>query len=72
MSTMSGIEQAVKAAGSQVKLAAMLGTTQQNVSSWCRRGYVPPKMAVSIELATGVSRSTLVDPKLAALLTAGI
>lgn len=70
--TMSGIEQAIRAAGSQAELAALLGCSQQNISSWLRRGYVPPKQAVAIEQATGISRAMLVDPKLVALLTAGI
>jgi DNA-binding transcriptional regulator YdaS (Cro superfamily) len=70
--TMSGIEQAIRAVGSQAELAALLGCSQQNISSWLRRGYVPPKQALAIEQATGISRSMLVDPKLVALLTAGI
>ena len=73
MSTgMSGIEQAIRAAGSQTRLAEVLGCSQQNISSWLRRGYVPPRQALAIEQATGVSRAVLVDPKLAALLSAGI
>jgi len=73
MSTeMSGIEQAIRAMGSQAKLAEVLGCSQQNISSWLRRGYVPPRQALAIEQATGVSRAVLVDPKLAALLSAGI
>jgi len=73
MSTeMSGIEQAIRAVGSQAKLAEVLGCSQQNISSWLRRGYVPPRQALAIEQATGVSRAVLVDPKLAALLSAGI
>lgn len=70
--TMSGIEQAIRAVGSQAELAALLGCSQQNISSWLRRGYVPPKQALAIEQATGISRAMLVDPKLVALLTAGI
>lgn len=70
--TMSGIEQAIRAAGNQAELAALLGCSQQNISSWLRRGYVPPKQALAIEHATGISRAMLVDPKLVALLTAGI
>lgn len=73
MSTgMSGIEQAIRAVGSQTRLAEVLGCSQQNISSWLRRGYVPPRQALAIEQATGVSRAVLVDPKLAALLSAGI
>jgi DNA-binding transcriptional regulator YdaS (Cro superfamily) len=73
MSTaMSGIEQAIRAAGSQAKLAEMLGCTQQNVSAWLRRGYATPKQAVAIEQVTGISRATLVDPRLAAMFTGGI
>jgi DNA-binding transcriptional regulator YdaS (Cro superfamily) len=65
----SGIEQAVAAAGSQAKLADMLGCTQQNVSFWVRQGYVPVERIREIEQATGVHRSILIDPALIDLLS---
>jgi DNA-binding transcriptional regulator YdaS (Cro superfamily) len=72
MSDMTGIDQAIRAIGSQAKLASALGCTQQNISAWLRRGYVPPAHAVAIERATGVSRTLLLDPRIVELLTAGI
>jgi DNA-binding transcriptional regulator YdaS (Cro superfamily) len=72
MSDLTGIDQAIRAIGSQAKLAAALGCTQQNISTWLRRGYVPPSSAIAIEQATGVSRALLVDPRIVELLTAGI
>ena len=72
MSDLSGIDQAIRAIGSQAKLAEALGCTQQNISAWLRRGYVPPGQAIAIEQATGVSRALLLDPRIVALLTAGI
>ena len=69
MSDLTGIELAVYAAGSQAKLADLLGCSQQNVSSWLRRGYAPPERVVEIEQATGVDRVLLVNPKLRDLLT---
>ena len=72
MSDLSGIDQAIRAIGSQAKLAEALGCTQQNISAWLRRGYVPPGQAIAIEQATGVSRALLLDPRIVAILTAGI
>ena len=72
MSDLTGIDQAIRAIGSQAKLAEVLGCTQQNISSWLRRGYVPPAQAIAIEQATGVSRALLLDPRIVELLTDGI
>ena len=66
---MTGIRQACYAAGSQAKLADLLGCSQQNVSSWLRRGYVPAERVVEIEQVTGVPRALLVSPKLRELLS---
>jgi DNA-binding transcriptional regulator YdaS (Cro superfamily) len=66
---MTGIEQACYAAGSQAKLADLLGCSQQNVSSWLRRGWVPASRVVEIEQATGVDRKLLINPRLSDLLT---
>jgi len=41
LSDITGIELACYAAGSQAKLADLLGCSQQNVSMWLRRGWVP-------------------------------
>jgi len=72
MSDLTGIDQAIRAIGSQAKLASVLGCTQQNISTWLRRGYVPPAQAIAIEQATGVSRALLLDPRIVELLTDGI
>ena len=66
---MTGIEQAIHAAGSQKRLAELLGCTQQNVSFWVRQGYVPVERIREIEQATGVHRSILIDPALIDLLS---
>lgn len=65
---MTGMEQAIYAAGSQKQLAELLGCSQQNVSFWLRQGYCPPERIVEVEQATGVSRVFLINPKLLDLL----
>ena len=65
---MTGIEQAISAAGNQAKLAKLLGCTQQNVSVWLRQGYAPVERIVEIEQLTGVSRSELINPRLVDLI----
>lgn len=63
----TGIVDAVAQAGGQQLLALALGTSQQNVSSWVRRGYVPPRWIIPVEQTTGVPRERLIDPSLADL-----
>ena len=65
----TGIQEAVEKAGDQKTLAAQLGVTQQNVSWWVGRGFVPLDRAVEIEAQYGVDRRRLVDPKLVDLLS---
>ena len=60
----TGIEDAVRAAGSQGRLARALGVSQQAVSSWLRRGFVPARRVVEIESQFGVPRSDLLSPRL--------
>jgi DNA-binding transcriptional regulator YdaS (Cro superfamily) len=60
----SGISKAIEAAGSQHALAGELGVTQQAISRWLLRGWVPRRRAMEIENQYGVPRATLVDPKL--------
>lgn len=69
MTILTGIKRAVEVSGSQAKLAEKLGCTQQLISIWLGRGYVPVERVVEIEQATGVSRNSLINPKLLNLLT---
>ncbi len=66
---MIGIQQAIYNAGSQTKLAVILGCSQQNVGFWLKQGYCPPERVIEIEQATGVPRALLINPKLIDLLT---
>jgi DNA-binding transcriptional regulator YdaS (Cro superfamily) len=64
-----GIIAAIEAAGSQENLAAKLGVSQQLISRWATRGWVPPHRALEIEATLGVPRMRLVHPRLVDLLT---
>lgn len=55
----SVLRKAVKIAGSQTALAAMIGKTQGHISKWLERGYIPPDAVLAIERATGISRREL-------------
>lgn len=61
---MNGIQRAVQYAGSQERLAEKLGVTQQAVSAWLRRGYVPELRAVEIEQVYAIPRGDLISPRL--------
>lgn len=63
----TGVVDAISAAGSQQKLAEALGVTQQAVSIWVRRGWVPLRRAQEIEAQFGVQRSRLINPRIADL-----
>ena len=67
----SGIEAAIAAAGKQQLLAEAIGVSQQAVSRWRRRGYVPVCHVVQIEAQFGVPRTTLVNPKILGVLDVG-
>lgn len=62
-----GVDRAVEKAGSQAKLADKLGCTQQAVSGWVMRGFVPPLRAVEIEAEFGIPRKELLSPRLASI-----
>lgn len=62
------VEDAVRTAGTQAKLARALGVSQQAVSMWLRRGWVSPTRAREIEALYGIERQKLIDPKLSDLM----
>lgn len=64
------VDEAVKAAGTQVKLAEVLGVSQQAVSMWRRRGWVSPLRAQEIEALYGIPRTRLMKPRLVELVGA--
>jgi DNA-binding transcriptional regulator YdaS (Cro superfamily) len=64
---LSGIADAVMVAGTQADLANDLGVSQQVVSKWQVRGWVPLKRAGQIEERYKISRMRLVNPKILAL-----
>lgn len=59
-----GIVDAVIAAGSQQALADALGVSQQAVSKWVLRGWVPLRRAQEIESLYGVLRGRLINPRI--------
>lgn len=63
----TGIADALQQAGNQVQLAERLGVSQQAVSIWLRRGWVPVRRALEIEAQFGVARARLISPRLADL-----
>lgn len=63
-----GIQKAIARAGNQERLAHRLGCTQQVISQWKARGFVPPRRALEIESVFGVPRAELVNPELRDLL----
>ena len=67
-STPTGIADAINLAGSQAELASMLGVTQQAVSIWLVRGWVPLRRAQEIEVQFGIPRSRLINPRVMALI----
>ena len=69
---MSGIEEAIVAAGGRSLLAQRLGVTVQALCQWVQRGWVPAQRAIEIEQLYGVPRSRLLKPALAALLAAPV
>jgi len=64
----SGIADAVMIAGGQSKLAQTLGVSQQAVSKWVRRGWVPLRRAGEIEQRFKVNRARLANPNLLILI----
>lgn len=53
----TALDRAIAIAGNQEKLGEAIGSSQSEVSQWVTgRRPVPPKKAVAIERATGISR----------------
>lgn len=67
--SVNAVDEAIQAAGSQVRLASRLGVTQQCITVWKQRGYVPVNRAIEIEATYGIPRIKLVSPRLRGLLT---
>lgn len=65
--TPSGIADAIVAAGNQAELASTLGVSQQVVSKWLCRGWVPLKRANEIEAKFSIPRGRLANPKILSL-----
>jgi hypothetical protein len=64
----TGIADAIVAAGTQEELGKVLGVSQQVISRWLRRGWVPLRRANQIEERYKIPRGRLANPKLMALL----
>lgn len=65
----TGIADVIISAGGQGCLARRIGVSQQAVSGWVKRGWVPTTHIVKIEEMFGVSRARLINPKHLAILT---
>jgi len=53
------LEEAIKAAGSQLRLADEVGIASPSITGWIERGKVPASRVLSVEKYTGVSRHRL-------------
>lgn len=62
---MTAIETVVSKAGSISALARALGIAHQVANRWVKRGYVPPRRALELEVLYGVPAHSLVKPSLA-------
>jgi hypothetical protein len=67
---LSGIQRAVKLAGGQNELGAMIDVTQQNISKWVISGYAPVDRAIQISELFDIPARQLVSPKIQSVLTA--
>lgn len=67
--SVSGLGEAILAAGGQGALARKLGLSQQAVSRWVKCGWVPVAHVIRVEKMFGVPRAKLIHPKHLALIT---
>jgi DNA-binding transcriptional regulator YdaS (Cro superfamily) len=67
---LTGIALAVRQAGTQGRLAQLVGVSQQAVSQWVEQGWVPLRRAEQIERAFSIPRVQLLDPAIIQLVTA--
>ena len=70
--TVSGIARAVAEAGSQRRLAQVLGVSQAEIWRWVKRGWAPARHVVAIEATYGVPRRDLLRPEFVDLLDSGL
>lgn len=61
--SVTGIGDVIINAGGQGCLARRIGVSQQAVSGWVKRGWVPMAHIVKIEEMFGVPRARLINPK---------
>lgn len=69
---LTGIADAVLRAGSQTELANKIGVSQQVISKWLKRGFVPLARVVEIEAEYGIPRARLANPRLTSLVDSGV
>lgn len=68
---MTGIERAVEMAGGQGPLGASLSppVSQQAISKWLTRGWLPADRAVEVERIYNIDARTLLSPALVKVLS---
>lgn len=66
--SVSGLGEAILAAGGQGALARKLGISQPAVSRWVRCGWVPLAHVIAVENMFGIPRAKLINPKHLALI----
>jgi DNA-binding XRE family transcriptional regulator len=64
----NAVTRAVLAAGSQNKLADVLGVTQQAISLWEKRGWVPLDRVQEISILYDIPRGLLINPRIASMM----
>jgi hypothetical protein len=61
--TPSGVELAIRKAGTQVLLAEALNVTQQAVSLWATQGWMPIERARQVARLYRIPAKSLINPK---------